>query len=67
MDDLGCFKDGGEDGHEAVTDAVVTAPFGNFLAVEDVRALGIDGRAADADGKVGTGVDVEVKLAFEGD
>jgi hypothetical protein len=45
----------------------VTAPFENFLAVEDLRALGIDGRATDTDRKVGTEVDVEMKLAFEGD
>jgi hypothetical protein len=45
----------------------VTAPFGNFFAVEDMGALGIDGRAADTNGEVGTGIDVKMELAFEGD
>ena len=67
MDDLGCFEDGGEDGHEAVTDAVVTAPLGHFFAVEDVGTFGVDGGPAYANREVGTGVDVEVKLTFEGD
>jgi hypothetical protein len=67
MNDLGCFENVGENGDKAVTDAIVTPPFGYFLAVEDVMAFGVDGGAADACGKIGRSVDVKMELALEGD
>jgi hypothetical protein len=46
VNDLRSFEDVGEDGDEAVTDAVVTAPLGHFFAVEDVGTFGVDGGPA---------------------
>lgn len=65
VDDHSSFEEATKDGSYAVTNAVVTGPFRNFLAVEYVVALGIDGAATEASGEVGGRKDVQIELLLE--
>ena len=65
--DVGCGEEATDDWAEAVTDEIVAAPLGNFLAVKDVLALSVDGAATDACGEVGGREDVKEQLALECD
>ena len=43
----------------------MACPFGDAGAVEDVLAFGINGCAAEAEGEVGWGEDIEMELVFQ--
>eukprot|EP00956_Cyclotella_meneghiniana_P039731 scaffold178070_cov90-Cyclotella_meneghiniana.AAC.1 len=65
--DVGCGEEATDNWAEAVTDEIVAAPLGNFLAVKDVLALPVDGAATDACGEVGGRKDIKEQLALECD
>ena len=64
---VGCGEEATDDWAEAVTDEIVAAPLGNFLAVKDMLALSVDGAATDTCGEVGGREDVKEQLALERD